>query len=270
MELIKVKLPKAKGLIVAPIGDIQYSGPNGPTASDSLRRHIDRCLELGAYFVGTGDFIDFLSPSNRRRLIAADLYDTAQDVITERAMELNDAVFDLFLKDTVGRWLGMVEGHHFYEAGGQTTDQILANRLKTTFLGTSAFIRLDAFDVTIYVNHSTGAGKLPGAALNKGYHLAAGLEGADIYLFGHDTKLSTTRLSRPFPQWDKPPYVLKHHDIWIVNCGGFARSNIVGHRHGTIPRGDYAEAAMMVPSPLSAPLIHIQAADVHDRIRVAI
>jgi hypothetical protein len=271
MELVTFSIPKSsKRFVLAPLGDIQYSGENGPTAQDTLKRHIDNCLTQDAFFFGMGDYIDFLSPSNRSRLMHADLYDTAQDVIAEKAMELNEQVFEKFLKPTVGRWLGMVEGHHFYQGGGRTTDELLAEQLKTKFLGTSAFVRVPNADFTIYAHHGVGAGQLPGVGLNRLYHTAAGLEGADCYLLGHNTKVATARLSRPFPVWEKKPY-LKHRDIWLVNCGGFSKSNIVGHRCGQIKRGDYAEARMLTPSPLSAPIITVDlTAKDHNRIRVSI
>ncbi len=271
MELITFPVPKSlERLVIAPIGDIQYSGNNGPTAEDSLKRHIDTCLAQDAFYVGLGDYIDFMSPSNRQKLMAAGLYDTAQLVMSEKAIELMETVFEKFLKPTVGRWLGLCEGHHFFEADGNTTDMMLAEKLKTRFLGTSAFVNIPRADLTLYVHHSTGGGKLPGTGLNRLYHTAAGLQGADIYIFGHDTKLSTARLSRPYPVWNTNPPRLEHRDIWIVNGGGFAKSNIVAHRVGGIPRGDYAEQGLMTPSPLSAPIITVDLTSQHDRIRVSI
>lgn len=271
MELVSFPIPKTLDkFTIAPIGDIQWSGHNGPTAKESLKRHIDHCMELGAYFVGLGDYIDFVSPSNRQKLMAAGLYDTAQLALAEKANELMEEVYEEFLKPTTGRWLGMVEGHHFFEADGDTTDLKLAEKLKAKFLGTSAFIRIPRADLTIYVHHSTGGGKLPGTGLNRLYHTAAGLQGADIYLFGHDTKLASSRMSRPYPIWDRHPR-LEHRDIWLLCCGGFAKSNIQGHRVGTIPRGDYAEKGLMTPSPLSAPIITVDlTTHQHDRIRVSI
>lgn len=216
--------------------------------------------------------IDFMSPSNRQRLIAAGLYDTAMDVVWQKAMELTTEVYEKFLKPTTGRWLGGVEGHHFCEVNGQTTDEKLADMLKTKFLGTSAFIKIPSADLTLYLHHGTGGGTLPGAGLNRLYHTAAGLQGADIYLMGHNTKLTTARLSRPYPIWGKrnSEHRLVHRDIWIVNTGSFSKSNIVGHRHGDIVRGDYAEARMLTPSPLSAPIITVDLTTDHDRIRVSI
>lgn len=274
MELITAHLPKASRITIAPLGDIQWSGEKGPTAQERLKRHIGWCLEQDAYFVGLGDYIDALSPSNRARLQSANLYDTAKQIIWDKALELTETVYEKFLKDTKGRWLGKVEGHHFYEFDGEHTDEILANKLKAPFLGTSAFIRIPSFDVTLWVHHGAGGGVLPGPGLNRLYHVAAGLQGADIYMMGHNTKIATTRLSRPYPIWGKKnsEHRLEHRDIWLVNCGGFSKSNIVGHclLCGR-PRGDYAEQGLMTPSPLTAPLIHIDMdREPNERIRVAV
>jgi hypothetical protein len=273
VELVVVNLPKDRDRItIAPLGDVQYSGPDGPTADGHLTRHIDRCLALDAWFIGMGDYIDFASPSNRARLRSANLYDTAQEVVEKAADNLVDEVFAKFLKPTVGRWLGLLEGHHFFEFGGRTSDTLLAEKLKTRQLGTSCFIHLKPCGVTIWAHHGLGGGSLPAAPLNKLYHAAAGLEGADIYLMGHTTKMPVVRLSRPRPCWDTTPPTLKHRDIFLINTGGFSRSNVPFSRHGAIPRGDYAEAGMMTPSPLSAPLIHIdtKAKRLEDRIRVEV
>lgn len=257
MELKVVRIGKCDRIHICPIGDIQWSGESGPTAKDQLRRHIDRCLKLeNPYFVGMGDYIDFLSPSNRRRLQSAGLYDTAMAIQKEKAYELMEQVYENFLKETTGKWLGLVEGHHFFELDGETTDEALSDRLKAPFLGTSAYIRIEPLGVVLWIHHGNGAGVLPGPGLNRLYHVAAGLEGADIYLFGHNTKLATSRLSRPYLEWGKKPRLL-HRDIHLVNCGGFSKSNIVGHRVGSIVRGDYAEQGNMTPSPLNAPIITV-------------
>lgn len=273
MELISYTIPKSlKRLTICPLGDLQWSGESGPTAQDHLKRHIDRCLELEGYFVGVGDMVDFMSPSNRQRLTSAGLYDTAMQVMWDKAMELTMEVWEKFLKPTTGRWMGYVEGHHFYEKDGETTDEKLCEILKCPFLGTSAFIRIPSADFTLYMHHGTGGGTLPGASLNRLYHVAAGLQGADIYIMGHSTKLATARLSRPFPIWGKKnkDHKLKHRDIWIVNSGSFSRSSSVGHRVGAIIRGDYAEQGLMTPSPLSAPIITVDLTTEHDRIRVQV
>jgi hypothetical protein len=270
MELRKINV-KSKHVVVAPLGDIQWSGATGPTAQEHVKRHIDACLKLDAWFLGMGDYIDFLSPSNRLRLASAALYDTADAVIEEKAHELTQEVYDTLLKPTKGRWLGLLEGHHFYEGQGSTSDMWLADMLDAECIGTSAYIHLLPAKVTLWAHHGMGGGQLPAAPLNKLYHVAAGLEGADVYLMGHTTKMSVARLSRPRPDWTSTTPDLTHSDIFLVNTGGFSKSNIVGHTRGRIRRGDYAEKGMMTPSPLCAPLVRIDgAASNGERIRVEV
>lgn len=269
MELIKVNT-RHQRVVVAPMGDIQWSGRSGPTAQDHVRRHIEHCLKYDAWFIGMGDYIDFLSPSNRKRLTQADLYDTASEVITEKAHELVDEVYDTLLKPTTGRWLGMLEGHHFFQTQGETSDQWLAEKLKAPFLGTSAYVRLEPSGVVLWAHHGQGNSVLPTGPLNKLYHVSHGLAGADVYLIGHTTKMSVARLSRPRPNWDKDDPDLTHSDIFLVNCGGFSKSNLVRSRCGRIPRGEYAEQGMMTPSPISAPILFIDGKGRDNRIRVQV
>jgi len=269
VELVTLDTGRAKSIVVAPIGDFQWSGANGSTAQDHLKRHIDRCLALDAWFLGMGDYIDFMSPSNRARQKAAGLYDTAEDVLEDAAGSLVNEVFERFLTPTVGRWIGLLEGHHFFEFGGRTSDMLLAEKLKTKHLGSSCFAHLKPCGVTLWAHHGQGGGMLPSAPLNKLYHVAAGLEGADVYLMGHTTKASAVRLSRPQPTWGKTSDLV-HRDIFLVNTGGFSKSSVVGHRRGNIPRGDYAEQGMMTPSPLRSPLVLIdaEAKRLEDRVQV--
>src|SRR5262245_13070657 len=115
-----------KPIHVALLGDWQWSGKQGPTAKDTLHRFLDRCLELDAYYIGMGDYIDFASPGNRARLRQAGLHDTALDVIESKALDLTYEVYETFLRNTKGRWLGLVEGHHFSQlTTGDTTDMRL-------------------------------------------------------------------------------------------------------------------------------------------------
>lgn len=261
MELVRVNT-KSHQVLVAPIGDLQWSGARGPTAQTHVKDHIKEALDRGAFFLGMGDYIDFLSPSNRMRLTAAALYDTADNVIDEKVHELVQEVFDTLLTPTKGRWIGLLEGHHFYEGQGSTSDMWLAEMLECPFLGTSNFVRLDPSGFVIYAHHGTGGGQLPAAPFNKLYHTSHGWIGADVYMMGHTTKMGAVRISRPLPDWNAGengrPHSLTHNDILLVSTGGFSKSSIVGHRHGRIPRGDYAEQRMLTPSPLSAPFVRFR------------
>src|SRR5207245_1251726 len=113
------------------IGDIQWHGDKNAVALDVLNRTIADALEYEKQgyvvkFIGMGDMTDFASPSNRQRLQAAALYDNAYDVIEQKAIELTREIYDLALKPTKGKWLGLVEGHHLLDLKcGETTDMRL-------------------------------------------------------------------------------------------------------------------------------------------------
>lgn len=273
MELATFTVDRKLGdhtpIVVAPIGDIQWSGERGATAKDLLKRHLDRCLEVNAWYVGLGDYIDFLSPSNRQRLRQAALYDTAEDVVDDKALDLAHEVYETFLKPTTGRWLGLLHGHHWAMLkSGETTDQRLCQMLGARFLGTSAYIRIQfrapksarRDNVVLWAHHGCGGGMRTGAPLNKIEDAAASFAGADVYIMGHTTKSPVAPFERVIPRWaghGAPDLI--HKRIYFVNSGGFARGYTKGARQGNVPMGGYVEQGMMRPAALGAPLIHIQA-----------
>lgn len=269
MELITCHIKhvgkRSEPLVIAPLGDIQWAGKNGPTAKDTLKEYLDRTMEMGAWYVGMGDYIDFLSPSNRQRLKAAALYDTAEDVIDDKAMELVHELYQGYLKPTRGRWLGMLHGHHYSMLKtGETTDQRLCQLLDTRFLGTSAFIRLQfgfwgsRYNVVLWAHHGCGGGMTAGAPLNKLQQAALGFD-ADIYIMGHTTKQPAVPLNRIKARWHgKGAPDLLHKKVLLVNSGGFAKGYVTRSKQGQVPMGGYVEQRMLNPAALGAPVIRIQ------------
>src|SRR3990167_8343006 len=74
--------------------------------------------------------------------MSAGLYDTAERLIEEWAMQHVEELKEI-MRPTKGRWIGMVEGHHFYEfSDGSTTDTELCRFLEAPFLGTTGMVRL--------------------------------------------------------------------------------------------------------------------------------
>lgn len=226
--------------------------------------------ELDGQVTITGN-TDFMSPGNRVRLRSAALHDTAVDVIDAKALDLTQELYDGFLRNTKGRWLGLVEGHHFVElTTGDTTDMRLCQTLDAPFLGTSAYINLvfkvgkdtsSYFHTTFWVTHGIGSGTTPAAMLNKLKNMAATFQRADVYAAGHCTRLSVDRIQRPYPVWNsrggKDGHKLRHQDVLLVVTGGFMASYRQGSKVGKIPRGGYGERAMYAPSALAAPIIQL-------------
>lgn len=253
---------KTKPLVVMPLGDIQWAGKNGSTALELLKSRIAIGMELDALFLGCGDYIDTFSPSNRQRLRSAALYDTAMNAIDNAADALNEEIFELALKPTRGRWLGMLEGHHFHQYdSGDTSDQRLCKMLNARFLGTSAYIGLDfkrgaaSNIINIWATHGCGSGATAGAPVTKLERILTNWE-AHIFVMGHMTKMASAPINRVYPAWHKGPR-LSHRTIQLVGAGGFSKGYELGAKQGNIPRGSYVEQGMMKPTALGSPIIRI-------------
>ena len=268
MELASrtIEVRQRQEIYILPIGDIQYAGEGSSTALGHLKEHIAWGIKHNALFVGMGDYVDFASPSNRQRLASAALYDTAKDVIELSAANLTNELFSRALKPSAGRWLGLLEGHHFYQyAAGHTTDMELCSLLKTQHLGNCAYIRLMFHDmkggrwgnVTLWAHHGTGSGRRASAPLNTLDQLPIYWD-ADVYLMGHQSKRVAAPLQRVEPVWagNGEPF-LKHRTIFIACTGSFSKAYIAGNRHGRVPRGDYVEQKMLSPASLGGIKIKI-------------
>lgn len=258
MEMVLHRVP-GKPLNIMPLADIQWIGHDGATAERTLRKEIQRGLDNNCRFVGGGDYIDLASPSNRRRLRAAGLYDTTMRSFDSTATRLVEELYADFLEETTGRWLGLVEGHHLYEfPEGDTSDMRLCRMLEAPFLGTSAIIGL-AFEgfgiVNIWLHHGAGSCSTAAGQLAKLEKLAGCFE-ADVYIMAHYTQKPQGDLNRIYPIWTGTPHV-SHRTKKLVGAGGFGRGYQVGARQGNIPRGNYVEQAAMRPVTLGAPIIRI-------------
>lgn len=248
------------------LGDFQYAGKKQHgTALSALKEKVAEEVERGSYFIGMGDYIDFLSPSNRQRLRSAALYDTAEDVIDEKSMELTQEIFDLALRPTVGRWLGLVEGHHFASLkDGTTTDQRLCEMLKAPFLGTCGVLRINfargtgKMGVTLWVHHGHGNGQTAYYPLARLANFSASQEGVDAFAIGHTTKLGHLLTNRMGYTWHKKRGKAYHRTIHLIGTGGYSRAYVESAKQGRVPRGGYAEQQMLGPAVIGSPTLIIR------------
>lgn len=276
MELVSHVIPAKVGeeIKILPVGDIQWSGRDYEVAMKMLKRHIEWGVAQGAYFLGMGDYIDFMSPSNRARFAHAGLYDTALKTVDDKARSLTEDLFLQALKPSKGRWLGLLEGHHYHQyRDGTTTDQELAGMLDAPFLGTCAYVRLmlkmtgSRFgSVVVWCHHGVGGGGTSGAPLNKIENLLKTWE-ADIYLMGHHHKKVAAPIDRIEPVWrghrSKPGVV---HRTKIIACTGSflkAYTQEPKGRKGRVEpaesfRGGYVEGKMLNPTALGGVLVKIK------------
>lgn len=246
-------------LTIMPIGDIQHTGADGPADLDKLQRHIEWGVEHEAVFVGMGDYIDFASPSNRKRLREAGLYDTAEQVVDDAATRLEEDLYDI-LKPTRGRWLGLVEGHHYFpHLDGTTTGQRLANYLGTHYLGDAGYLRLTFRQTTVganlkvFIHHGHSTATTPGGVLVRLQRFSAHIN-AQLILTGHVHQV----IAYPFDELDmteRGEPRLYHHTRMLVATGSFMKGWLQGSNLGGRPSGSYVEQKMLPPVALGAPVV---------------
>src|SRR3990170_916140 len=252
-------------LRLMPIGDIQFDGlPNSACDIDRLQRHLTWGVRNDVVFFGMGDYTDFASPSNRAHLKSAGLYDTTQRII-EQAADTGLERLKEILEPTRGRWLGLLEGHHFFEfEDGTTTDMQLAKFLGAPFLGTCAMLRLTfgrqakgkGINCVIWAHHGVGSGVTVAAPLNKLERVAAHFD-ADIYLMAHHHKAVSAMLDRLYVTSKGKPALIDRTKA-LVATGSFLRGYMQGSQAGPgRPRGGYVEQRMLMPVALGGPLLTI-------------
>lgn len=248
--------------LLMPIGDIQYGTPTCDI--DRLRRHLAWGIDVGAYFVGMGDYLDFTSPTQRTVLSGMRLSQVAA-ISGFAADQLGQFTELPEVQASVGRWLGLLEGHHFYQAeDGVTTDQRLCEFLQAPFLGTSALIDVllryrngRTSPVRIWCHHGTGGGRRRGSHLARLEDMIIGID-ADVYLMGHSTSKVSDPVDRLYRTAAGGTY---HRTLVLARTGGFNRAyvGLPAHRTGAamVSRGDYAEKAAYAPASLGGVVISL-------------
>lgn len=249
-----------KGLNLVPLGDL-HVGADGFNL-DRLSAVIDQTLKADCYYIGMGDYIDFMSSSNRERQINAGLFESARTIIDDAATRLVDDVIAV-LKPTKGRWLGLLEGnHHWVFDDGVSSDQYIARALDAPFLGTCGMVRVRFAEgshrasCNIWAHHGSGGGATPAAILNK-LHKALEAFEADVYLMGHLHRLVSEKPSRLYCCMGKSMKVLEKTKI-LAGTGSFMAGYQQGSRFAGRPKGSYVERRILPPTALGAPVIHIR------------
>lgn len=267
MELVSIEGLTKKALpwkdtLLIPIGDVQHQHNREAVDWKRLKETVAYGVANNALFIGMADMIDLESPSNRRALMNSGVYDSVVDALDAKAEELEEELLDV-LKPTKGRWLGLLEGHHFHvHQDGTTTDQRLARALDAPFLGTSAYVNL-TFEppatkgrthhwkpkVNIWAHHGRGGGKMLSGPINQLEHVIKGFD-ADLYLVGHHHKASAARHSRIYPVFGPKVGVLDHRDSYLVACGSYLKGFVEGNKREGRANGLYAERGLMNPLSL--------------------
>ena len=146
------------------------------------------------FFLGTGDYLDLASYSERRILGDPKIHSTTKETIDDLYKRQADD-FCEEIEFMRGRIIGMVEGNHYGKLeSGVTTTQIICQRFGCRYLGGSSFIKLQFAHtgkdrtrnaIKIWVHHGSTATKRIGGSVLTVENMRLNAI-ADIYLCAHD------------------------------------------------------------------------------------
>ncbi len=248
-------------VVLFPISDVQLGAPG--CNFDDFKRWIDYGMRLGAYFYGLGDYLDVASPSGRKKIKDAEFYESVSGYLEDKASE-NIEKFLGALKGTEGRWLFMLEGHHYYEfEDGSHSDIIIADALGAPFLGTSTIFQLKFKNrhrsqvCQIWAHHGEGSGRTMASPLNKLEQIMSGFPSVDIFTMGHYHRACGYPVVGLIPIFGEHPRLKAKRRI-LACTGGWLKSYVVGNSRAGRPQGTYPEKGMMKPMNLGGVIIRVR------------
>lgn len=244
---------------IVPIGDLQLMSQgieSGVTVNlKAFKRHLEYIEKTypNPLYLGMGDYIDFMSPSNRDSIKKSKIYSQSREYIDEAASQLALEFVNL-VQHTKGKWLGILTGHHFYELGsGITTDQMIADRLDAPYLGRVAHItvkfrnktKVDGH-VNIWAHHGEGARKYPAGKIVD--NVAPHWPEVDLFFMGHMHESDSARIARYTV--DSAGDIVSRNSLAVVT-GAWLEPH-------TAHAGSYIENQMLRPRATGAPVVVVE------------
>ena len=242
-------------LTIAPIGDVQFMNNDG-FAKHRFKEHL-KMIEgefENVRYLGMGDYIDYMSPSNRTAIQQARVYDSSRAALDQKGRDFVAQVYEL-LEGTTGKWIGLLEGHHYwqYSDTGGHTDQDLAQLLECPFLNTCSYIEIKFMrekgwsrgTLNIWAHHGTGSAKYPASKLMN--NVVPFWPEVDIYLMGHMHESDF----KPIPRMVKRGDQIVENNARAAVTGGWLK----GYKEG---KATYVEEKMLAPRALGAPIIQVR------------
>ena len=245
-------------ITLVPFGDVHRFAPNCDTERWKWFREKAKKYER-AYFIGMGDYMDFASAREGEKLKSIGLHKTTMETLEELVQKQNRAFAGeiSFMRD---RLIGLIGGNHTWiNDHGITSDEDIANRLGTTYLGWVSVVKLrisfkntgTIVPVYIVACHGIGGGRTLGASVRKVEDLFQIFPFADIYMMGHDHQKGAWPQTRLTPIEKKDGTIkMKQQRQYYCRTGSFQKS----YEEGT---GGYATGKLMRPSDLGTMKIQI-------------
>ena len=151
-------------------------------------------MDDNTYFIGLGDYHDFASTSEKKKISHAELHESTTNLLDELVEGHNRKLAEE-LSFMRGRILGLIEGNHSWRfENGKTSTEDLAERLDTKDMGWLCHYSLVVRNKSRHLNcaihmilcHGKAGGKTLGITVNQVGDLKNIFPIADIYVMGHD------------------------------------------------------------------------------------
>ncbi len=230
-------------VVIAPFGDLQYGNPACcvPYAEryfNFVKEFADK-MDVEHLYIGTGDYMDLMSPSNRRNYKASGLYgSTCRSHNDRTTVPIMEETLALLKPHMQGRTIGMCEGHHWMELFPPQKDYKGVTHYKTdtwltaqlgceNFIDASAIIKLHFPSGRIYrihVTHGEGNGQTPVYGLNKLSRQSKSWEAIDCFIMGHTHKVGVAAEVRLYEEDGE----LLGRQTPILTAGAFMKGYLVG------------------------------------------
>jgi hypothetical protein len=227
----------------------------GDVHRDTAGCDVDRWKEFlkeaketpNAYFFYMGDGNDFASTKEKAIIDKSGLHDTTRakfDMIAEKDIRR----FCTEISFMKGRMLGVIEGNHSWIfMNGQKSDEIIADRLQSEFLGWLCAYTLTfkfkntgkSISVHFTLCHGGAGGKRAGSSINQVEDLKLQIFGGqDIYVMAHDHNRGAWPTITLLPTKDSG-WHMKEKQQWLCRSGTFKRGytpNTSGYEIGRLLR----------------------------------
>lgn len=145
-----------------------------------LAKHIQMCHDENAYWVHLGDWVEGITPKDKRHDVRLSSGKTIVQEYHEAYLMFN------LIK---GKGLGVLEGNHDYVISKTQGDnvEVLADLLETPYLGYGGYIKIKTpiKRYQLCIHHGHGVGFLLGAKTINIHRFSHKFKPSDIYLMGH-------------------------------------------------------------------------------------
>lgn len=198
---------------------------------DRWKRFLKEAAQDDAWFFGMGDYHDFVSISEKKKMQNANLHEETIDKFDMMTQE-NNRDFCKEIGFMRGRLLGLLEGnHHWINTNGQTSTEDLAGRMETPYLGWLCHYTITfkadrmAIPLHIVACHGKAGGKTYGISINQVADLKVPFPSSHVYVSGHDHQRWADPISVLVPKRQRNgEYKIKQQEQLLCRSGSFKKS----------------------------------------------